>query len=115
MSLVLDQPRERGKFAPKDGLPATMTLPALGGPPPGKRHTATGGGRSFTVVSVSNPRAEHGLYVHTRGCKSGGVPLGEVSSYADIRQALAVVREVLLDDDAAARDACHMCVHVRLR
>lgn len=115
MTAVLDQPRTQGKFARKFGSKSDVTLPAFGSPPPGKRHTATGGGRSFSVVSFSNPRAEHGFYVHTKACKSGGVPLGEVSSYADIRQALAVVREVLLDDDAAVRDACHMCVHVRLR
>lgn len=115
MSTVLDQPRERGKFATKTGLPAAMTLPVLGGPPPGKRRTATGGGRGFSVVAFSTASARHGFYVHTKSCKPGGVPLGEVMSYADIRQALAVVREVLLDDDSAVRDACHMCVHVRLR
>lgn len=115
MTAVLDQPRTRGKFASKVGTRAAVTLPALGGPPPGKKHTATGGGRSFEVVSFSSPRSKDGFYVHTKSCKPGGIPLGEVSSYAEIRQALAVVREVLLDDDTKVRDACHMCVHVRLR
>lgn len=110
MSVVLDQPRERGKFAPKAGLPAAFTLPSLGGPPPGKRPTATGGGRGFEAVLL---RSGPSFLVHTKACKPGGIPLGEVMSLSEIRQALAVARELVLGEDEV-RDMCHMCILIRL-
>lgn len=110
MSTVLDQPRERGKFAHKSGLPAALTLPVLGGPPPGAKRTATGGNDGFDVVLMHSGRT---FLVHTKSCKPGGVPLGRVTSLSDIRQALAVARELVLDE-RETRELCHMCILVRL-